>query len=118
MTDHNLWACLSGSERSSEDDTEAADSNRNNCMAVIPWVAPQFTPTVQPQAEAAVEMEAEEAEGATMEIEQSSVGGTVQQLPDQYGDMRGSDASGLPQWQHCMTTQFPPTASSPIVWYR
>ncbi|KAK4747368.1 hypothetical protein SAY87_026405 [Trapa incisa] len=113
----NLWGSLSGSERSFEDDAEAADSNRNRCMAIVPWAANQFTPSIEPLAEAAEEMEMEETEGAMMEIEQSTTDGAAQQPPSQYGDMRDSNASSLPLWQHCLTPQFPP-ANSPIVWYR
>lgn len=83
----------------------------------MPWVANQFTS--ESQDEAAEEMEAEETEEATMEIEDSRASATVHQLPDQHRGMMGSDTSVLPQWQHCMTPQFSPTTtSSPIVWFR
>ncbi|KAK4756153.1 hypothetical protein SAY87_006280 [Trapa incisa] len=117
----NLWGSLSGSERSLEDDAGPADSNRNRCMAVVPWVANQLSSSTEPLAETAEEMETEETEGAMMEIEQSTADGTSQQPPNhQYGDMKDSNSSSLPQWQHCLslTPQFPPATSSPIVWYR
>lgn len=90
-------------------------------MAVVPLAASQFTPASEPLIEAAEEMEAEEAGEATMEIEDSSAAAaaTFQQLPNQYGEMVGSEVPGLPHRQkHCMTPQFPPTTSSPILWYR
>ncbi|OWM86910.1 uncharacterized protein LOC116189383 [Punica granatum] len=114
-----LWASLSGNAKSSEDDAKAADKSSNKCMAVVPWYPAQFTPIPEPQVEAAEEMEAEEMGEATMEIEDSSTAAPVEELPSPYGEMRGGDASSLPQWQHCMTPQFPPTTtSSPIVWFR
>lgn len=113
-----LWPKGTNTWRSTENEPREQDKesdSRGNCLAVVPWIPPQF-PSVTggeafSQTDSTDMMEAEEMEGATMDIEDGGVG------MDQITGLNTNE--GLHQWQqHCMIPQPPQNISPPLVWYR
>ncbi|KAF5181519.1 Dbh-like monooxygenase [Thalictrum thalictroides] len=104
-----FWPGHSDCVRLAEDQPDFKDKDEtNDCLAVVPWVSYQLPFSSGGDGPAMTEvsepMEAEDAEGGTMEIEESV-------------DTRAYE--GLQHWQqqHCMTPQVPPsTAATPIMW--
>lgn len=92
----------------SEED-ELASEEKNDCLAVVPWVS---NPLTSAQA-VAPQVQQELSEPMDIEEDCSTRGGV-----DQSGIMYGSDGV-LPHWQqqHCMTPEVPPNAATtPVMW--
>lgn len=112
-----LWRSQSYPVVQSEDDEAKGASNSNECRAVVPWVPSQFStlePDVSSQSDTTdMMMDAEEPEGATMEVEDDGVA-----LEGKGIDASGNE--GLQQWQqqYCMIPQPLQNASPPITWFQ
>lgn len=96
-------------------------SSAKECLAVVPWVPSQLPSAEQAeilgQPDISDMMDAEDIEGVAMDVEDSSVNAEPRTAVEAGAF---SVNEGLHHWQqqHCMTTQLPQNASTPISWYQ
>ncbi|KAL2932557.1 Bifunctional polymyxin resistance protein ArnA [Bienertia sinuspersici] len=122
-----FWNTYINPGRSKEDEAmeNEYNSDENKCKAVIPWVPSQTINSVPvipvSQPEVSESMDAEEMEGAMMEVEDLDAGNVgIEQMNGNSSFSRLNEGLQL-QWQqqhHCMIPQPLQNTATPIVWYR
>ncbi|GAV63655.1 hypothetical protein CFOL_v3_07173 [Cephalotus follicularis] len=113
LKDHLFWSGFSTSMKRVEVEVAKDTYLADDCLAVVPWVAPQF-PLASGLEGAGIglpdPMESEELEVEMMDIEDPDNNGNIARAFEIGGTMEGAD--GLPQWlqrqQHCTDTSAPP----------
>ncbi|CAH9070452.1 unnamed protein product [Cuscuta epithymum] len=108
-----------------EDEEPKETGNSDECLAVVPWVPSQLTASgphcVSSQTDITEDMmmDAEDLEGATMEVEDNDISTEGRGIHDVSASVMAGN-EGWQQWQqqHCMVPQPLQNVSTPITWYQ
>lgn len=116
LLDQIAWSV----QTSAEDEAERHGLNpirANESLAVVPWVPSHIPSTQGTEVPEENLMDSDDAEAATMDIEENNV---VAETGKgwQLSGMSNVFPSQWQQQQHCMIPQLPQNTPTPIVWYR